>query len=129
MVRVTAHALHGHSLELRTIAVTLLALAHRGQQQVLAVMRFIGLVARRACCIARELPLDLVTAMIEAPRREVIARAADRVDLEAREVAPARGIHDLVATDAAATRELIFDLRMRTAHRAIERRAGAGLLF
>src|SRR6185369_4345632 len=129
MVRVTAHALHGHSLDLRSIAVALLAFAHGRQQQVLAVMRLLRLVTGQASCIAGELALDLVATMIEAAGREVIAREADRVDLEAVEIAFAFRIHDDVAADAAAPRELIFDLRVRAAHRALERRAAAGLLF
>ena len=87
MVRVTAHALHGHSFDGRTIAVALLALAHRRQHQVLAVLRFLRLVTGQACRIAGELALDLVAAMIEAAGREIVAREADRVDLEAVEIA------------------------------------------
>src|ERR671911_59909 len=83
MVRVTAHALHGHSFDGRPVAVTLFALTHGRQHQILAVLRFLRLVTGQAGGIPGKFALDLVAAMIETPRRKVIAREADRINLEA----------------------------------------------
>src|SRR5688572_33397485 len=109
MVRVTTDALHGHSFNRRAIAVTFLALTHRRQHQILTVLRFLRLVTGQARCIAGELALDLVTAMIETSRREVIAREADWINLEAVVVALAARVHDDVTGDGAATANVILD--------------------
>ena len=80
-----ADALYFDALDRRPVAMALLALGQRRQQQILAFSRFVRGVAAQAGCIASEFPLDLVTAMIELRRREVVALEADWIYLEALE--------------------------------------------